>query len=160
MSSSSSAAQAAPPPHNRAELFIGGADEEFLCGICLDILHHPHSCCKEGHTYCLTCITDALKSKKQCPTCCQSVVGTSGLMKNRYLQNTIEKLTVGCPHGDSSSITTQETLPKRLKLNYQHPPPRLLAAAGRVRIRTCLNTWITTASWRCATVRCKAVRKK
>jgi hypothetical protein len=107
----SSAAQAAPP-QNREYLFIGGADEEFLCGICLDILQDPHSCCKEGHTYCLTCITDALKCNHQCPTCRQAVMG---LVKNRAIQNMIDKSTVGCPHGDSSSTTTQEPLRKWIK---------------------------------------------
>jgi hypothetical protein len=111
---SSSAAQAAPP-HNRAELFIGGADEEFLCGICMDILRDPHSCCKEGHTYCLTCITDALKLNRHCPTCRQSFVGTSSLVKNRAIQNMIDKSTVGCPHGESRSNKTQEPLCKRIK---------------------------------------------
>jgi hypothetical protein len=105
----------AAPPHNRAELFTGGADEEFLCGICLDILRDPHSCCKEGHTYCLTCITDALNSSKHCPICRQAVVGTSSLVKSRYLQNMIEKSTISCPHNSSSNGTTQEPPVKRRK---------------------------------------------
>lgn len=40
--------------------FVGRVDEDLLCVICHNVLLNPYSC-KEGHTFCHSCICEWLK---------------------------------------------------------------------------------------------------
>jgi hypothetical protein len=122
------AALAPHTPYCLSELFTNGEHEDFLCGICLDIMQDPHSCCTEGHTYCLTCIRGAMISNQSnCPSCRQ---GISNLMKNRYLQNAIDNSTVRCPHGEHNSTSTENPLKKQKKAEEATSSASPPSAAG------------------------------
>ena len=46
--------------------FVDPVDENFICGICEGILVKP-MCCREGHSYCESCINRWLSEKPECP---------------------------------------------------------------------------------------------
>ncbi len=59
------------------------------CPICLSICDDPHMC-KNGHNFCLSCISTSLESKRECPTC------KTFLSQDKLSQNRILRLHIGC----------------------------------------------------------------
>jgi hypothetical protein len=86
-------------------------DEGFFCGICADVLDDPHQC-KDGHAFCLSCITPWLENNSSCPICRQELQ-IENLAKMRILGNMIAKLPVRCP--ESRDETKDEADPNRSK---------------------------------------------
>ena len=85
--------------------FTEDVDEEFLCGICTQVLNNPQSC-KQGHTFCHDCITDWLKKKKTCP------IGSRKLLKSqlthvRLAENMINKMKVTCENNEVKDESKQ-----------------------------------------------------
>lgn len=76
-------------------LFIAKVDEEFVCGICLDVLSEPQTC-PDGHLYCKSCITEWLKTSTVCPSCRKRINTKQGLTYCRPIANLIEKGIVRC----------------------------------------------------------------
>lgn len=42
--------------------------KELQCGICLQLLNKPRQC-KNGHLFCLHCISQCLEKGHECPSC-------------------------------------------------------------------------------------------
>ena len=76
--------------------FLTEVDEELICGICTSVLLNPMSC-KEGHTFCNTCITTWLGQKKTCPMD-RKRLGKNDLCTVRVVANLISKMAVRCPN--------------------------------------------------------------
>jgi hypothetical protein len=60
-------------------------DEEFICGICQELMLFP-SCCVEGHSWCKSCIETWLVTSKTCPSD-RSVLTLQTLGRNRIVEN-------------------------------------------------------------------------
>jgi hypothetical protein len=77
-------------------------DEDFLCGICTDVLRQPVSC-KKGHTFCTDCIHEWLDgNNKTCPMDRQKLK-KGDLGQSRIVENLINKLQVYCTNCESSA---------------------------------------------------------
>ncbi len=74
------------------ELFLREPAVDFCCGICLNVLKDPHQC-KNGHTYCFDCISEALTARNVCPSCSVHL-NLHSLSKSLVLRNLIDKLIV------------------------------------------------------------------
>jgi hypothetical protein len=61
--------------------------EEFLCGICQELMLQP-VCCVEGHSWCQSCIQEWLDLNETCPVDRQPLV-SSTLARNRPLETVI-----------------------------------------------------------------------
>src|SRR5689334_20102731 len=46
----------------------GESAEELMCNICLEVLENPRQC-RNGHLFCMECITPALALTPECPIC-------------------------------------------------------------------------------------------
>ncbi len=77
-----------------SEWFVNELKDEFICAICLEVLKNPH-CCRNGHAFCLSCISKALKLHQECPTC-KVVMCSESLMVGLCQRKLIEELTVKC----------------------------------------------------------------
>ena len=90
--------------YDNTDIFIGGIDEEFMCGICIRVLNKPVQC-KQGHVNCESCFHHWLQTnKKSCPTCREKTT-INTLSRSRLLENIISKLQVRCIHGDDKTTT-------------------------------------------------------
>jgi len=69
-------------------------DEEFLCGICQELMVQPR-CCVEGHSYCEVCIQKWLQTCQICPVD-REPLNKATLTKNRPVDNMIARLNVSC----------------------------------------------------------------
>ncbi len=49
-----------------ADEFVLPVPSHFMCCVCQGVLVKPR-CCKEGHNYCVLCITQWLAQNPQCP---------------------------------------------------------------------------------------------
>ena len=96
----------APPATKRGGCSIGMADawqedtvdEEFICNICMEVMIEPTSACPDGHCCCRLCYVQILReSAKECATCLHPT-DESRLVRNRHLENVINKLRVKCKH--------------------------------------------------------------
>ncbi|CAD8043807.1 unnamed protein product [Paramecium primaurelia] len=78
-------------------------DENFLCGICCQLVVNPKECENCQHLYCLECIQDWLKKNKICPYRC-----TEGEIKlkepHRFVKNSISHLNLKCQNADCDQI--------------------------------------------------------
>jgi antitoxin component YwqK of YwqJK toxin-antitoxin module len=79
-------------PHHSTS--ISAIDDEFLCGICHELMLSPVSC-SEGHTWCKLCIEQWLQNGNSCPVDRRPIV-SAALTRNRPLENMISKLDVSC----------------------------------------------------------------
>lgn len=86
-------------------VFIVPPSEDLLCPICLNVLKDPNQC-KNGHCFCLSCISSALKDSAKCPTCLIPLISDQ-LSHNLLIKNQIDKLIVKC---DKNMETTSEAL--------------------------------------------------
>ena len=78
--------------------FAGTVDQEFICGICLEVFQDPvNTPC--GHTFCRQCIVSSLDTKDHCPLD-RKHVDPADLSPVRALSGFLEKLPVKCPHHD------------------------------------------------------------
>ncbi len=68
--------------------------DELICAICLDVLKNPH-CCRNGHAFCLNCITSALQTYSKCPTC-KCILSIDILMVGLCQRNLVAELNVKC----------------------------------------------------------------
>lgn len=87
------------------------ADEpphDFICGICHDVLNSPQQC-KNGHCFCLTCVTAALKIQPDCPSC-KVALKSELLASNIVVRNLIEQLPVKCGSLDTLNILTSSEI--------------------------------------------------
>lgn len=67
-------------------------DEEFMCAICWQLMYQPVTT-QCGHTFCRSCLSDALKMKRECIICRKVVTQSahSVFPVNIMVQNIIEK---------------------------------------------------------------------
>ena len=84
------------PPLGIRECLVSDTDEEYICCICADIFKNPVSC-KNGHGYCMSCISEWLKKKSSCPSCKCALLFTE-LVPMLVVSNVIGKLKVYCPN--------------------------------------------------------------
>src|SRR3989338_4043048 len=64
------------------------------CAICLSLLQHPRQC-KNGHLFCLECLTKCLATKPECPQCRASLT-LSDLGRSLFVEQTLRNLHVFC----------------------------------------------------------------
>ena len=78
--------------------------EEFICGICLDVLEIPVSTpC--GHTFCRQCLTESLESNASCPID-RKKLSHSDLVSVQVLTQLLDNLPVKCKfHGNGCNET-------------------------------------------------------
>ena len=86
------------PGYDR-ERFIGIDDEDlddFICGICIEVIKDPviTSCCRQ--TYCNDCITQWLTSHNTCPNDRKPLAQKDLTLPPRAFINVINKLKVKC----------------------------------------------------------------
>ena len=74
--------------------------DNVTCSICMQLLDTPMSPggCQEGHTFCASCLRDALKAAPRCPTC-RAASSPDALTRNRFAENVINELRMRCAHG-------------------------------------------------------------
>ena len=74
--------------------------DNVTCSICMQLLDTPMSPggCQEGHTFCASCLRDALKATPRCPTC-RAASTPDALTRNRFAENVINELRMRCAHG-------------------------------------------------------------
>jgi hypothetical protein len=48
------------------DYFLDHVDEDFICGICLNVLNDPHQACSEGHPFCKFCLCNFMKYHRVC----------------------------------------------------------------------------------------------
>ena len=74
--------------------------DNVTCSICMQLLDTPMSPggCQEGHTFCASCLRDALKATPRCPTC-RAASSPDALTRNRFAENVINELRMRCAHG-------------------------------------------------------------
>ncbi len=103
------------------DLFDNLPSPDFTCGICMEVLNNPHQC-KNGHCYCLWCITQALTVRQECPTC-KVPLSKGTLSANLIVRNVIDMLPVKCVNGCEEKKCdwkgTIESLPTHLKTECQ-----------------------------------------
>ena len=78
--------------------------DNVTCSICMQLLDTPMSPggCQEGHTFCASCLRDALKATPRCPTC--RAASSDALTRNRFAENVINELRMRCAHGAAASL--------------------------------------------------------
>lgn len=81
--------------------------EEFVCGICANILQRPMSGCKNGHTFCEECYGKWLRVNSSCPNC-RTHVSSKTLQLNLPLANMIAKLPTKCNNNSIGCTWTGE----------------------------------------------------
>ena len=86
--------------HDTTHFLVQPVDENFICGICHDVLLKPTSACGDGHTFCAACLDSITQRPFRCPICRSEPLAAFAL--NRPLQNMIAKLTLCCPHHDGA----------------------------------------------------------
>jgi hypothetical protein len=87
-----------------SEIFVTPPGEMFDCTLCLMVLRMPQQC-KNGHAFCLSCITVALDRVKSCPICsCDLDLRT--LAANRLVKDMIDALPAQCSSNDIPNQTT------------------------------------------------------
>lgn len=74
--------------------FVVKPSDEFICGICYDVLNNPHQC-SSGHTFCLSCLRMSLQRRKYCPTCNIALSDTNPI-KSLGFNQLIQKMEVKC----------------------------------------------------------------
>jgi hypothetical protein len=79
--------------------FVGDVNADLTCSICLKVLLGPRSC-RDGHTFCLICISDWLKSHSTCPAC-RTPLDTQDMCHNRVAENMIGALMARCPNASA-----------------------------------------------------------
>jgi hypothetical protein len=78
-------------------IFVGIVPEKYNCPVCLNIMKEPHQC-KNGHNYCLSCITTALEVNRECPTC-KTYLDLDRLSRNLMVRDDINELATKCVNG-------------------------------------------------------------
>lgn len=71
-------------------------EDDFTCGICLQILNNPSvtPCCRQ--TYCYDCINEWLNNKNSCPNDRQRLIATELYSPQRLVVNLLAKLRIRC----------------------------------------------------------------
>eukprot|EP01114_Cavostelium_apophysatum_P024074 TRINITY_DN92_c2_g1_i1.p1 TRINITY_DN92_c2_g1~~TRINITY_DN92_c2_g1_i1.p1 ORF type:complete len:436 (-),score=71.84 TRINITY_DN92_c2_g1_i1:90-1397(-) len=67
---------------------------ELCCGICLNLLSKPRQC-RNGHLFCLSCISQYVERTPQCPQCRCSLKDTD-LARSLFVEKHIRQLKVHC----------------------------------------------------------------
>ena len=88
---------------------------EVECPVCLNVFCEPKlaACC--GHSACAACIDQIESSGKPCPLCSQQ----TKLIDDRHLEQTLDGLTVHCPHKEKDYEWTGELREVNNHLNKQ-----------------------------------------
>ena len=76
------------------KLFVEPPSDDFICGLCLDVLNNPHQC-RNGHCFCYGCICSALAVQKVCPLC-KCSMNVESMNSNLLVRNLIDKSYVKC----------------------------------------------------------------
>jgi len=96
-----------------SDLVTGKLDEDLLCGICLNVLEGPTSCCKQGHIFCRICLDDVLAmARPLCPSCRQRISEDS-FSRIRYMEKAINELKIRCENGVDSKEDAKKEAKKR-----------------------------------------------
>jgi hypothetical protein len=74
--------------------FVKKPTDNLICGVCLEVLKNPHQC-KNGHMACLSCITTALDSNQECPTC-KTYLSIKKLSRSLAIGQIIDDLEIKC----------------------------------------------------------------
>lgn len=87
-----------PQPSLQFENLIVDQDaaKELQCAICLQILNKPRQC-KNGHLFCLTCITKCLSKNPECPSC-RCRLTEEALARSLFVERHIRNLKVFCKY--------------------------------------------------------------
>ena len=90
------------PGHDKSKIVGSNASDldEFLCGICHDVLNKPvvTQCCRQ--TYCRDCVEGWLKRQTTCPNDRKSLT-INGLSEvPRLVINVINKMQIKCDYSD------------------------------------------------------------
>ena len=86
-----------PPPLQYDNLIIDqSAAKELQCGICLQLINKPRQC-KNGHLFCLVCITKCISKNPECPTC-RCKLDEETLARSLFVERHIRNLKVYCQY--------------------------------------------------------------
>ena len=101
--------------------------DNITCSICMQLLDTPMSPggCQEGHTFCASCLRDALKAAPRCPTC-RAASSPDALTRNRFAENEINGLRMRCAHGAAPPSAEPDS--KRQKI-VEHQKGAVVAAS-------------------------------
>jgi len=85
------------------DLFVKQPDGNLVCDICHAVQQEPTTICKNGHTFCKTCISEWLTSRSNCPDCRGAFCA---MILIQPVKNMVMSLRVRCPekmeHDDPS----------------------------------------------------------
>ena len=108
------------PGHDKSKIVGHNPNDldEFVCGICQDVLDKPvvTQCCRQS--YCRQCIEEWLKGHQTCPNDSQPLT-TNGLSEvPRLVINFIDKMKIRCDYSDKGcpEVTTIGTRMNHLKI--------------------------------------------
>jgi len=72
--------------------------QRLLCPICMDVFDDPQALSDCFHTFCLSCISESVGNKEECPECRTSAT-IGDLRPNLIVRALIDELVVMCPSG-------------------------------------------------------------
>jgi hypothetical protein len=72
------------------------AAKELQCGICLQLLNNPRQC-KNGHLFCMDCISQSLEKNRECPQC-RCPLRIEELARSLFVERHLRILKVYCRH--------------------------------------------------------------
>ena len=75
-------------------IFVNDVDI-YVCTICRDVMKDPTSC-KEGHSFCNSCVLEWLAHNSTCPSC-RCTLNADGLFKQRIVEEAIQREKICCP---------------------------------------------------------------
>ena len=113
----------APPTTLRTELFVQPLPKSYECIVCTNIMSNCVMACKNGHSFCNTCIARwrDVQRKRSCPKC---IVPLSPLVPNRTVADSIDEAVIYCftrfvGDGDWSSNAAKKPKIKKCKWTGQ-----------------------------------------
>eukprot|EP01087_Luapelamoeba_hula_P021686 TRINITY_DN7628_c0_g1_i1.p1 TRINITY_DN7628_c0_g1~~TRINITY_DN7628_c0_g1_i1.p1 ORF type:complete len:423 (-),score=59.84 TRINITY_DN7628_c0_g1_i1:54-1322(-) len=123
------------------------AARELQCGICLQILNKPRQC-RNGHLFCLGCISRSISKNPECPTC-RCKLDEDGLGRSLFVEKHIRSLRVYCKYhfkfseelkdwdedeaGCTSVLTLETRVAHEQKCGYAPVSCRYSAQCGKQR---------------------------
>jgi hypothetical protein len=99
------------------ELFVDptAINPMLMCPICMNVVNIPIQC-RNGHLFCKSCLSIALRKKKKCPMCNVSTPSISELSFNDFANDCICALSINCTQNNCGWIGSLKNLDNHLTI--------------------------------------------
>lgn len=134
--------------------------KELQCGICLQLLNKPRQC-KNGHLFCLSCISQCLEKGHECPSC-RCSLKMEELARSLFVEKHLRLLKVYCKNhfiyledkgwfadeeGCNETVTLENQQRHELICGYSLVPCKYSSNCGKIR-KMNIETHETTCEFR------------